>query len=229
MSGRRTAAGGVKGVIYDLDGTLVDSAGDIAWAVNAALAKRGLAELPVAKVASMVGTGGRNVCRLALQQHVPDVSDEEVAATYADFFAAYRERPVVDTKPYPGAAECLAKLRDLGLRQGICTNKSTVVSGLVLKKLGLRGYFSSVIAGDATPMHKPAKEHLLGVIGELGLGPREVAYVGDTKVDLDTAKGAEVDKFFVVAWGNPDAHEEGFSTTLPNFADLPRLLGLTDT
>ena len=147
MSG---AFGPVRGIVFDLDGTLVDSRRDIAEAANHALAKHGLAPLPHAELESFVGDGApllmARAARLA-------VEDERVRALVADFLDYYSEHPVDHTGLMPGAEQALTQLSSLPL--AVCTNKPRRTTLAVLRGLALSERFAGVVAGDDLPQKKP--------------------------------------------------------------------------
>lgn len=214
-----------KAVVYDLDGTLINSAQDIAAAVNAAVAQAGYPNLEVDTVAAMVGGGAPNVCKLALEAAGGDSSDQDkVNKLMNDFMTYYLNHPVVHTTVFPGTVEGLQQLQELGFKQAICTNKSRPVMELVLERLELNQYFSAVVARTDTEYYKPDPRHLFQVCSQLDVSPEQVAFVGDTAIDLQTAKAAAVGRYYVVKWAKDSAKETGFSTDLASLADLPELL-----
>ena len=213
-----------KGVIYDLDGTLVDSVGDIAASVNAAMAARGLRTLPVSMIESFVGTGARNLCRRSLDEAGQAHDERYVDAFLGDFLEAYRKAPVANSRLYPGVAECLGRLEGMGVAQGVCTNKLTELSLLVLDELGVGDHFAAVVGRDEVEHCKPDGRHLSETAARLGLEVGEIAYLGDRMVDVDTAKDAGAD-VFVVSWGSPDALEDGYGRKLGSYDELIGMLG----
>ena len=214
----------IKGVIFDLDGTTIDSAKDIAAAANEALGSVGLNKLPVEQIEAMTGGGGRNICKRALEACGVSNDRELLKKTYKAFFNYYVDHPVVYTTFYPNVVEALQTLKTQGIKLGVCTNKSQKVSELVVEGLGASDLFEVLIGGDANNFHKPDPRHLEQVISKLGLQASEVAYVGDTEVDLETAIATNVAKYYAVAWARKDAKKEGYSLELADYADLPDLI-----
>lgn len=174
-------------VIFDLDGTLVDSAADIHLAVNMLLAEDGHPPLSRAQVTAMVGNG------------VPTLIDRVIAATgaarelhggwVARFLQIYEQDATGLTKPYDGAEDAMARLAADGYRLGLCTNKPTGPTRALLAALGWQARFDAVVCGDTLPTRKPDPAMLHHAIGALG-GP--VLYVGDSEVDAETAHAAGV-------------------------------------
>ena len=213
----------IKGIVYDLDGTLVNSAPDIAASVNAALALRGLPSLPVAIVETLIGTGSRNICRLSIEELGHAYDDAYLDAMVADFFAAYRRAPIANTVVYPGVTQVLEDFAAMGLVQGLCTNKSTEMSKIVIASLGLAHLFDVNIGADLVSECKPHPGHLKDVVNEMRCSFDEIVFVGDTMVDLQCAKAAGV-RFFIVGWGREQAKNDGYGTVVDSFAQLKELV-----
>lgn len=175
-------------VIFDLDGTLIDSAPDIHAAVNRMLAAEGLAGLDLPTVLSFVGNGLPTlVARVMAYCGIPD--DQHARLTAATL-AEYNAGKTALTKIYPGVLAALEALCRAGCRLGICTNKPEASARTLLEDLTLMPFFESVVGGGRLPMLKPDPAMLHLSIAELGGGP--AIFVGDSEVDADTAKAAGV-------------------------------------
>ena len=188
---------GFDAVVFDLDGTLIDSAPDIAAAVNKMLKSRGLPMLPTSRVEAFIGSGSRDLMARvfdALKQHPTQM---ELESALDDYLAHYRARPAARTRLYPGVREALDALRERGLHMGICTNKHEDLARRVLDEMGLSACFSSIVGCDRLPWRKPDPRHLHAAIEELGASPNRVVYVGDTEIDRQCAESAGV-RFFIV-------------------------------
>ncbi len=174
-----------RGVIFDLDGTLIDSAGDIAAAVNHALVENGRKALPMATMRRFVGDGARSLCARAvgLPERHPDV--DRVLDSYRAF---YRAHPTDHTRGMPQARAVLDELRRF--RLAIATNKPRDTTDVVLARLGVRSLFSAVSAGGDVPTIKPSPEPLLYVAKQLGLAPNELVMVGDGPQDVEAGRRA---------------------------------------
>lgn len=178
--------------VFDLDGTLVDSAPDIAAAVNEALARSGRAPLPVPQVIGMVGNGARRLVERALAAH--DVSGDEAAveAMLSAFESAYHLAPCRETRIYPGAEQTLACLKSDGWRLAICTNKPQRLALDVISGLGLMDYFDAVVGGrDGVPL-KPAAEMVRVAFEEAGAEDRRGVMIGDSRADLGAGRSAGI-------------------------------------
>ena len=199
----------VQAVIYDLDGTLIDSAADIAQAVNGALCLRDLPQLSAETVARLIGTGARGVCKQSLQELGYPASASYLDKMVEDFLRIYKEAPVIHTKPYPNVVAGLVQHAANGIKQGVCTNKSGAIARQVIAQLGMAKYFDAVLAADEVPACKPDPGHLLAVVDQLGCEKAATVYVGDTVVDMECARAAGM-PFALVAWGSQQAKQAGY-------------------
>jgi len=176
-------------LIFDLDGTLIDSAPDIHAAANIALADEGLPPVTADQSRSFIGNGSAMfVARL--ERATAGVSEPERHARMLDRFLEVYATSHDRTRPYPDVPETLAALRKAGWRLGLCTNKPVGPARAVLAHLGWEGVFDAVIGGDSLPVIKPDPAPLRAVIDAMGAGP--VVYVGDSEVDAATAQAAGV-------------------------------------
>jgi len=175
----------VSGVVFDLDGTLVDSRRDIAEAANYALEKAGLSRLPQDELESYVGDGAPLLLARAART---DVKDLKTAAMVADFLDYYAEHPIDHTTVMPGGLDALDALADLPL--GVCTNKPRRTSIAVLRGLGLEARFKGVVAGDDLPQRKPDPAMVMESARLLGLPVRSIVMVGDGPQDVLSGRAA---------------------------------------
>jgi phosphoglycolate phosphatase len=183
-------------LVFDLDGTLVDSVPDLAACLNRVLANRGLAPLTEPRVASMVGDGVRVLLERAFAAYgtVPD------ARAVADYTADYAQHIADATRAYPGIADLLAAARAEGWRMAVCTNKPEALAHAVLAATGLDGFFASVGGGDSFPARKPDPAHMLATLAAAGAAARDAVMVGDHRNDILAASGAGMACIFA-AWG----------------------------
>jgi phosphoglycolate phosphatase len=205
--------------IFDLDGTLIDSAPDIHAAGNAVLDAEGLAPVTADQSRSFIGNGAR-VYVERLERAAAGVNDPARTDRMQQLFIAEYETAHSLTRVYPGVEAALASLRAQGWRLAICTNKPHGPALTVLAHLGWQGLFDAVIGGDSLPVVKPDPAPLQAAIAGLGGGP--VVYVGDSEVDALTARAAEV-PFALYTRG----YRRGPVDTIPHqrafddWADLP--------
>jgi phosphoglycolate phosphatase len=177
-------------LIFDLDGTLIDSAGDIRAALNHALTIHGRPKLDIGTVRAMTGDGIAKLVErgFAASGALPDPTTLDAAVR--DALAAYTARPTAETAPYPGVVEALEAFRAAGLRMAICTNKAEAPSRLVLDELDLAPFFGTVIGGDSLRRRKPDPEPVLVCLEGLGVAPGEALFVGDSRNDVLSAHAA---------------------------------------
>ncbi|MCC7320565.1 MAG: HAD-IA family hydrolase [Rubellimicrobium sp.] len=214
-------------LIFDLDGTLIDSAPDIAAAINAGFALNGWPQLSPDYVERFTGNGPRRLILDMLADLGIAHDEAALGRAYEGYRAAYMENPAALTRFYPHVREDLAELARAGVRMGICTNKNDAITARVLAQLGLAPLFAAYAGADAVPAHKPDPGHLLAVAQRMGLGPEGWAYVGDTEVDRRTAAAAGV-PFHVVPWGGGPRVEVPAAARLTRLADLLRPMPQSD-
>lgn len=187
----------VRAVLFDLDGTLIDSAPDLAGAGNDMRAARGLPMLPLAHFRPMVGSGARGMLGRALQVQ-PDHPDFE--ALRDEFLQRYEARMTRETQVFAAMRPVLAALRDAGRPWGIVTNKATRFSAPLVRALGLLDEAATLICGDTTPHSKPHPAPLLEAARRLGVAPAECVYVGDDLRDVQAGRAAGM-LTVAAAWG----------------------------
>jgi phosphoglycolate phosphatase len=187
-------------LIFDLDGTLIDSVPDIAKALNVGFALNDWPVLDASRVERFIGNGPRRLITDILEELEIVYDEAAVQRAFDGYLHAYLEDPAGSTQFFPHVREDLQALLDAGIRLGICTNKNHAVTAKVLEQLGLTELFDVALGADAVPACKPDPGHLLAVAQAMELAVGEWAYVGDTRVDQQTAAAAGV-PFFVVSWG----------------------------
>ncbi len=173
-------------VVFDLDGTLVDSSTDLANAVNALLAELGVDQLPDAQIVSMVGEGAAVLVRRAL---AASGLDPQTPAALDRFLAHYNAHLLDHTRPYPGITETLERLA-ARMPLAVLTNKPGHATNRVLDGLGLRDYFRETIGGDTSFGRKPSPAGLQYLAGAVHADTASVLLVGDSPIDLVTARNA---------------------------------------
>ena len=185
----------MKLIIFDLDGTLVDSALDIALSVNELLTVMERDPLPLPRIENFIGDGVRKL----LERSLEGASDDELDRAHALYLPIYRRRLLEHTKTYPGVRETLLALtaqRSLA----VLTNKPVRESRLLLEGLDLDRFFRAVYGGDSFPTRKPDPTGTLELMRELGAEAGETLFVGDSAVDFATARRASI-RFCLVTYG----------------------------
>ncbi|HET7409457.1 MAG TPA: HAD-IA family hydrolase [Paracoccaceae bacterium] len=185
----------MRGAIFDLDGTLADTAGDLLAAANEVLAPRGLPLLTVAD-RPVAGRGGREMIRRSLAiAGRPDDTPEALAlidGMYPDLLDAYETRIAHETTLFEGAEAAVDALAAGGWRIGICTNKPERLALLLIDALGVRERFSAILGADTLHVRKPDPEHFFETARRIGADPARSVMIGDTLTDLTTARRAGV-------------------------------------
>ena len=182
----------IRAVIFDLDGTLVDSAPDLHAAATALLAERDLPPPTLADVRGFVGNGVPKLVERCLAAAGAPAEGRDLDEAVARFRALYGADPARLTRPYDGVEAALGALSARGLLLGVCTNKPEGVSRDLLARLGLDRHLRAIVGGDTLAVMKPDPEPLLHAVRLLGAGPQEALFVGDSGTDADTADAADV-------------------------------------
>ena len=203
--------------IFDLDGTLVDSAPDLRASLNRLMGRYGLAPFPLPEVTKMIGDGARALVEKAFSARGLPLDAEAVKL----FLADYEPNSAVLTRPYPGMVETLEIFRKEGWQRAICTNKPIAATWAMLDALHLGGHFELVLGGDSLPVKKPDPGHVRGVLEALGTDPLDATMIGDHQNDIHAAAGAGVRSVFA-AWGYGDGTGADLCCATP--AGLPELL-----
>ena len=197
-------------VSFDLDGTLVDTAAEIAEAANRALEDHGLARRPQAEIALLIGAGTQELMRRLLAQVLSDeggvghiVSIEAVLHSLEHHYAATAG---MSARPYPGCIEALERLKAAGVPMACVTNKEARHARRVLEATGLDGYFALMIGGDTLPEKKPHPSVLQHVAAQLGSSTAHMGHVGDSSIDVAAARQAGT-----AAWAVPYGYNAGVS------------------
>lgn len=191
-------------IIFDLDGTLIDSAKDLAISMNATRVHFGLPAIDADLIYSYVGDGAAVLVQRAMGGHVPE---ERLADALKFFLKFYRAHALEHTKLYPGVREMVVALSQAGHQLAILTNKPVRISSDIVGALGLASHFVRIYGGDSFPAKKPDPAGILALMEEAGASTAATLLVGDSRVDVKTARNAGV-RSCGVAWGfQPDSFE----------------------
>ncbi|UXS01451.1 HAD family hydrolase [Agrobacterium tumefaciens] len=178
--------------IFDLDGTLVDTATDLVSSLNYTIAAAGLAPVTYNDLTHLVGQGARVMIKRAFALRETPLSEDEVEPLYERFIAHYKHEMPGESRPYPGIVETLESLAAAGITLAVCTNKTEVLALPLLEKLDLTKYFAAITCGDTFEYRKPDPRHILGTIAKAGGDPLRSVMVGDSINDILAARNAEV-------------------------------------
>jgi phosphoglycolate phosphatase len=186
----------IRMLVFDLDGTLIDSSRDLAGAVNVARAYFDLAPLSHAQVMTFIGNGARELVRRGISFESGVTSEEQIELGVTKFREHYAQHLLDETQPYPGVREALdifsrrsaGPLRTLA----VLTNKPLRFTRPILDGLGLTPYFRYIYGEDSFPAKKPDPVGLLSILRDTGAAPREAMLIGDSEIDVRTARSAGV-------------------------------------
>lgn len=210
----------VKAVLFDLDGTLIDSAPDLAGAGNELRAARGLEPLPYARFRPLVGTGARGMVKVALDV---DPGHPQFIELRDEFLARYEARMTTETALFTAMRPVLDALRARGLPWGIVTNKAQRFTTPLVRALGLDREAATVVSGDTTPHSKPHPAPLLEAARQMNLAPEFCVYVGDDHRDVLAGRAAGM-RTVAASWGYLGAGEAIGDWGADHVIDLPEQL-----
>jgi phosphoglycolate phosphatase len=179
-------------VVFDLDGTLVDTAPDLVAAANHVLAHVGAEPVTVEQLKVWVGSGARRMIVEGLNHRGLSLDEPAVDELFERFLTFYEANIAIDSRPFDGARETLQKLRNNNVRLAICTNKREALSRMLLDALDLTSYFDAIAGRDTFPVYKPDPGHLLGTIQMANGTPTRAVMIGDSQTDIETAKQAQI-------------------------------------
>ncbi|MGQ0501318.1 MAG: phosphoglycolate phosphatase [Panacagrimonas sp.] len=212
-----------KAWLFDLDGTLVDTAPDLGHAANLVRAECGLPPLPDADYRPVASSGARGLLGVALGI-TPDHADFPVHRD--SFLAHYRANLSRVSRPFPGVAELLRAIELKGLRWGVVTNKPGWLTLPLMQQLDLAERAACIVSGDSTPRPKPAPDPLLLACEQIGLTPADCIYVGDDLRDIESAQAARM-RSVAAGWGyigSTDIARWGADVITQSVDDLRKLV-----
>ena len=225
-------------LLFDLDGTLVDSLPDLHAALNQMLRGLGRDLLTPAKVRKMIGDGTRalveralsatrlaNASNLSSTLSPPGKREIDLEAAHQKFLEAYQAAPTELSRLYPGVRETLKSLRRAGAQLAICTNKSQAATLLVLEGFDIAQDFEVILGGDAVEYRKPDPRHLLAALARLGKDSKEAVMIGDNENDYAAAQASGI-PVILMRYGYLRVPSENLSPNawLDNFADIPQTI-----
>jgi phosphoglycolate phosphatase len=179
-------------IVYDLDGTLADTAEDLVATLNWLLGREGLAPLKVETAGSLLGAGARALIKRGFAASGKSLDPATLEALFADFLTYYSAHIVVHTRLYPGVDKALAAFARAGWRQSVCTNKIQGIAKLLIAELGIADRFAFICGQDTFGIGKPDATPLLKTIVASGGAKERAIMVGDSETDIKTARSAGV-------------------------------------
>ena len=179
-------------LLFDLDGTIIDSAPDVCASINQTLSAMGRPPITVDDTKSLVGFGARALCEKTLAIAGKPGNEKDINFLLTGFLDWYRKNPSEHTVIFPGALKALSLFKDAGIQLGICTNKPEATCFPVLDALKLRHFFSSVICGDTLEFRKPDPRHIFHTLDDMGADASSAAFVGDSEADIEAAHNAGI-------------------------------------
>ena len=212
-------------LIFDLDGTLIDSAPDLATTLNALLAELDCPPLSFDQVRRLIGDGAPTLVARALRAAGAGFEPETYESLLERYRALYLAHATAETRVYPQVPETLRRLREDGYRTVVCTNKFQRPSLMILEALDLARYFDGVAGGDVVPARKPDPAHLLAGLKLIGGEPAHAVMIGDGINDVAAAKAAGIPVLVLPSgYGEIAAAELGGDRLLGAFAEIPAAL-----
>jgi phosphoglycolate phosphatase len=214
-----------RAVVFDLDGTLIDSAGDIADVLNSCLVEDGIPPFDEPTVTTMIGGGAKVLVERALDRLGRQQDTALLDRLYEKFATRYEALGAGRSRPFPGAVDVLALLADRGIGLAICTNKPEEITRRVLVQLDLARWFGAVIGESPRLPRKPAPHMLLAALAGLSAGPDDGVMIGDSAADIGTAKAAGVRSIAVTfGYTTIPAHELGADAVIDHLSQVPGVL-----
>lgn len=217
----------IKAVMIDLDGTLLDTACDLAAAANMMLRELGRVELPLETIQSYIGKGIQKLVKRSLTGSLDEEPEAELFDRAMPIYERdYAKTLCVNTQPYPGVMEGLNALREAGFRLACVTNKAEAFTLPLLRATELLGYFDIVLSGDSLPKKKPHPMPLLHACKHFGILPHEMLLIGDSLNDAEAARAAGC-HIFCVPYGyneGRDVQELDCDAIVPSVYDATKLI-----
>ena len=207
--------------MFDLDGTLVDTAPDLIGALNVVLEEERLPPVPADAARRLVGRGAATMFQRSFALAQAPWQDARETALVERFVEVYLERLTRESRIFPGVEAALDALRAEGARFAVCTNKRTDLSVALLQNLGIARRFEAIVGADLAPRRKPDPSHLLATLVAAGGRPERAVMVGDSEADIGAARAARVPSI-AVSFGYCDGPVEalGADALIHDFAEL---------
>ncbi|MCJ2038015.1 phosphoglycolate phosphatase [Methylobacterium sp. J-059] len=211
-----------KIAVFDLDGTLAETAGDLVGTLNVLLVREGLPELALEEAHDLIGAGAKALIRRGFEAAGRELTPERHEVLFGDFLEHYGAHLCERSHLYPGVVEALDRLEAEGFRLAVCTNKVEGLAVDLLDQLGIGGRFAAICGRATFPYSKPDPRHITLTIARAGGDPERAVMVGDSRADIDAAKAAGI-PVVAVTFGYTDTPVDqlGPDRVISHFSDLP--------
>ena len=210
-------------ILFDLDGTLLDSAPDIRQGINLMLKDQGRDPISLEQVKSFIGDGSMELCRRALEA-TGGVPSDDLFPFVQTFIAHYRQVKPDPQQVFPHVREALEMLKTKGIKMGICTNKTETSTLFILEQLDLINYFAFIAGGDTFTVHKPHPGHIQGVLEALEADPLRTVFIGDGPNDVVACARANIPCIVVTHGYSQDYESLGGTVLMSGFDDLEKTI-----
>nr|WP_321457508.1 HAD family hydrolase [uncultured Cohaesibacter sp.] len=212
-------------VLFDLDGTLVDTAPDLTGALNHVLALNNLEPFSVEKVRNTVGFGARITIERSFAHYGQSIEGDALDIAHAQFLAHYSENICKDSRLFPGVDDVLNRFRAASVQMAVCTNKTEHLSIDLLDQIGVRPLFDTICGSDTVPNKKPHPDHIYSAVNRAGGTCETAIMIGDSQADVLSARAAGL-PVIVMSYGYTSIPSEdlGADLVLDDFSDIPDVL-----
>jgi phosphoglycolate phosphatase len=215
----------LSSIIFDLDGTLVDTALDLAASLNFTLEENHFRKIAPELVKNLVGYGALALIRRGLEYNDVAHTEDGLRRMHRQYLDYYGDNIAVHSRPYEGCIDFLERLKERGLKLGVCTNKPAALANQLLEELNMRQFFGAVLGADSLENNKPHGDHILATLNQLQANVSSTLMVGDSKTDLDAARNAGVPVILFSHGYSPVAVQTmGAEKVIDNFQALGKLL-----
>ncbi len=212
-------------VVFDLDGTLVDTAPDLLGALNQILATQGLAPVALTEVRGLIGQGAKAMMRKGFALRGVEMEEIGLEALWADFIDHYIAHIADESVLYPGCLDALNDLCRAGATLAVCTNKTQRLAETLLSTLGVANRFAAIVGADAAPARKPDPRHLLTTLERANGVPSMAIMVGDSQTDAGAANAARMRFVYTpFGYGPKPSDDAEIDAVAPSYAALPDLV-----
>ena len=208
-------------IVFDLDGTLIDTAPDLVESLNHTIATRDLQPVGYEDLTHLVGQGARVMIQRAFALRGAPLPDEDIPALLDCFIDHYEAGMPGKSRPYPGLVEALERLRAAGFRMAVCTNKMERLALPLVERLELTSYFTAIAGGDTFAFRKPDPAHILATVERAGGTPDKVLMIGDSINDILAARNGDIPSIAVdFGYSDVPVEELGASHVIGHFNEL---------